>query len=703
MTKSSATTIVKRVTEKLTQPGYLALLVGIVMVLCGMRLLFVDAERRYTELLSVTIYDRHNVPLSIKENSKGHYVQELTTLSDNFTQLLVSKEDRFFYYHPGINPVSSVRALYNYITAGKPGGSSTLTQQLTKNLLGTESDRTVSNKIIEAGYALSIELFTSKEAIVLMYANTVYLGNQTQGFETASQAYFEKALDETTTNEQLSLLATLAYPSTRNPWEPDNEAYAKNISVRLTPDTTFIQPAVTDQYSFQTDSYFELATAGVECRDTCSTSVDDKVTKTIRDILNRQVTAGLDRNIKNGAVVVIDARTSELISVVGTTNPDSKANGNQINMAIQPRPIGSTAKPFIYAKGFMEGLRPYTLVEDREYQYPIATGFSLYPKNYDGQYQGIVTLHKSLSNSFNVPSVKTLEYIGLENFYAFLSDSLQFIPIQDYDSYQYGIALGGLEMDLMTLTHYFTMFPQKGSIAPLQIMRSSYGNFNLPPQSNIITKQTVVDSQYVELVHAIISDRFTGVNQFGLEGNLNLTTTNYGVKTGTSRDFHDSWVVGYTSDFVVGVWIGNSENEPMVQVSGSSGAGAVWHDVMEYLLTTTYNTETSMSLNDIERYVIEGNDEWGARGDIVSEHRYLLQEDNLILSIHNGDTFELGRNLSIPLKARKEVLWKINGTDFATGNEVTFQPTSSGRYEITAFAVDTEKREIITITVSQRE
>ena len=682
---------------------YISISIIVLFTVFILWLISVSAERKYETLISNVVYDRNDVPLSIKENDKGHYVSELNSLPEEFKKLLIKKEDRFFYYHLGINPVSTLRAFYNYITKGRAGGSSTLTQQLAKNLLSTESDRTIRNKIIEALYAISIEVYYSKEAVLIMYANTVYLGNQVQGFGTASHAYFDKPFEQTTHNERISLLATLSYPSARNPWEAENVTFSKSLSKRISPAEIFVPPALTSRYSLQKDSYFELQTAGVECEHSCVTTIDDKVTKIIRDILNRHVTAGWSRNIKNGAVIVIDAKNSELLSVVGSVNPNSKSSGNQINMAIEPRPIGSTVKPFIYTKGFTEGLRPYTLVEDREYKYPIATGFSLYPKNYDGQYRGVVTLHEALSNSLNVPSVKVLEYIGLDNFYSFLSDSLQFQPIQDYDSYQYGIALGGLEMDLLTLTHYFTVFPQRGYLSPLRVLTESNENFNLPPQSNIINKQKVSDEEYIELVHSIISDRFTGVNQFGLEGNLNLTTTGYGVKTGTSRDFHDSWVVGYTPDFVVGVWIGNSENEPLQQVSGSSGAGAVWHDVMEYLLTTPYNLDSTFESNQIERYAINNNDEWAIKGDIISEHQDLLQDNNLILSIHSGDTFELREDMSIPLRARKEVVWTIDGENFGTHKETNFNPKDSGLYEISAYDVDSNEREIITIRITVRE
>lgn len=681
---------------------YLSIACLLLAAFLGSWLVWRDAETRYQSLLSPVVYDRNGVPLSIAENSKGHYAHQIVTLPEDFKTLLIKKEDRFFRYHPGINLISTTRAVFHYITDGQAGGASTLTQQLAKNLLQTETERNLLNKVIESIYAVSIELFTSKEEILLMYANSAYLGNQLQGFDTASYAYFHKPLKETTHSEKISLLATLSYPSSRNPWEKRNLEYAIGLNNRIAPEHTFIAPEASNRYSLQSDSSFELRTAGVSCPDTCITSIDDSVTEAIRAILNRSISEGWARNVRNGAVVVIDPKTEELIAMVGSPNPNNTTSGNQINMAIEPRPIGSTVKPFIYAKGFEAGLRPYSIVEDREYKYPIATGFSLYPKNYDGQYRGAITLHEALSNSLNVPSVKTLEFIGLDNFYAFLNDDLKFEPIQDYSSYQYGIALGGLEMDLLTLTHYFTLFPRKGSLAPLRVLKTSNQNFNLPPQSHIEKETRVLSGEYIELVHAIISDRYTGVNQFGLEGNLNLTQDNYGVKTGTSRDFHDSWVIGYTGDFVVGVWLGNTENKPLDQVSGSSGAGAVWHDVMEYLLSTPYNKRTPLATDALERFSIDNNDEWGLGGDVVSDHQNLLLEDNLILSLHEGDVFELRRNLTIPLRARRLVSWSVNGRDYGTAQETNFTPDRAGTYEVTA-SDSQGKREIIHVKVTEQE
>jgi membrane carboxypeptidase/penicillin-binding protein PbpC len=682
---------------------FISVLFLLILMISGLWAIGYDIENRYRAQLPNIVYDRNQVPLTISENNRGHYVQPLKTLPEDFRALLIKKEDRYFYYHFGINPFSTLRAIYMYTVTNSSGGASTITQQLSKNLLGTELDRSFSNKLREAFYSLSLELLYSKDEIVLMYGNTVYLGNQVQGFETASYAYFNKPLSELSHSEQLSLLATLSYPNARNPWEAVNEEYAQNLHKRISPDQVFVVPEKTTQYSFTRNSFFELSSAGVTCITTCTTTTDEKLTESIREILKRYLSLNAERGARNGAVVVIDPKTSEVLTLVGSKDPGDATSGNQINMTLEPRPIGSTVKPLIYLKGFMDGLRPYTIVDDREYKYSIATGFPLYPKNYDGKYRGEVTLHAALSNSLNVPSVKVLEYIGLPNFYTFLSNSLAFQPLQNYDSYQYGIALGGLEMDLLTLTHYFTLFPRGGTLEPLHILKNSQDNFSLPPQSNFTRTVKVADQKYTELVHAIISDRTTGVDQFGLESTLNIEATDYGVKTGTSRDFHDSWVVGYTGDFVVGVWIGNTENEPLKQVSGQMGAGVIWHEVMNLLLASTYNKNTLITRENLAQFSIDNSLEWGLPDDDVQQNRELLRKDTIIMSPHADDSFEFFTGMTIPLRATKEVEWFLNGNSLGRHTETEFSPTAAGTYELMAVETQSSRREIISVQIISPE
>ena len=652
-------------------------------------------ENTYRRQFSVEMRDRNEKSIIRYPNAKGHYLEERGEAPRRLKDFLIKKEDRFFYVHPGINPWSMTRAVFRSLIRGNPGGSSTITQQLAKILLGNEKERTLKNKTLELFYALSLEIHLSKEEILNRYIASVFLGNQAQGFATASELYFQKPLDALSDGEMLSLIATLSNPSNQNPWQKKNKEATLALEKKFGAEETQTPTSAKKTYSFQSPLFFELRSMGLRCEETCETTLDLDLSEKLRAILKRNVDASRERGVRNGAIVVIKVPENELLAIIGSPDPSKIADGSQINMAIEPRPIGSTIKPFIYLEGFKKGLRPYTKVEDREYKYPTASGFPIYPKNYDGKYHGTITLHEALSNSLNVPSVKVLEYVGLDDFYDFLDRKLSFTPIQSYDSYQYGIALGGLEMDALTLTHYFTLFPKQGILSPLVILKNG-GTMakQIPPQSKVEKTQETVSVAYAELVNRILSDRKTGVEQFGIKSNLNLTQNNYALKTGTSRDFHDSWVVGYTPDFVVGVWIGNSENTALEQVSGQTGAGEIWREAMELLFTTKYDKKTQFDFKNIADFPVGNSVEFGLPGDIFASHENLLEGKNLILTPHDGDTFDFKTNNIIPLTARKEVEWQVDGVKTGKGTEAKFYPKKAGEYKIEALADDGTKEEV---------
>lgn len=656
----------------------------------------------YKRQFSNEILDRHGAVIAVKQNDKHLYTRRVTSLPPDFKTLLLQKEDRFFYYHPGVNPVSVARALWARVQGKPSGGASTITQQVAKLLLNHEGQRTLLAKLEELVYAVSLEAHLSKDEILRMYVNSVYVGNQAQGFAQGARVYFGKPLKELSTSESLRLLATLSHPGARNPWKPSNAQAAAALATALDRNEVHFANVPKEHHAYQSTEAFELNTLALTCPSTCQTTLDASLTRRVRAILARVIAQESKRGVRHGAVVVIKVPENELLVLVGSPDPSSFAPGGRINMALEPRPIGSTIKPFIYLKGFQRGLRPYSIVEDREYRYPIATGYPLYPKNYDGAYRGEVTLHEALASSLNVPSVKVLEYIGLTAFYDFLEHDLSFVPLQPLESYQYGIALGGLEMDLLTLTHYYTLFANDGVLKPIALLTAGGSTSNLPPQADIVEKRRIAPPAYVRLVNLILNDRLTGVAQFGRKNNLTLTQDNYSVKTGTSRDFHDSWVVGFTPDFVVGVWLGNAQNTALRQVTGQSGAGRVWHDVMELLLTTPYDRDTPLATDGVAEFTINGSLAYGLPGDELPQHRDLLQSGALILHPHNQDTFVADNTHEIPLEASAAVRWFVDGTFIAQGHEATFTPTNPARFEIEARAAD-GTREIIHVDVVRDE
>ena len=682
-------------------------LVVLASILCG---LFLSAKALSSKALtlyhtfeSTVLYDRHGEVLKITPNSYGLYTIPVSQVSANFEAALLQKEDRYFYYHPGINPLSIFRDLGTALFRFRLSGSSTLTQQLAKTLLHNENNRTLINKIIESAYALSLDAFMSKKDILTMYANVAYFGRQAEGLGEASRFYFHKKPDELTDAEIATLVASLGNPAVRYPGTEANTAVAGELTEALgaAPSSPGDLPERSPRRSAES---FELAAFPLSCQGSCTVTIDKKLSELLREIVSRNLASPAFASAKNAAIVVIKQPENELLAVIGTPDPQKEVNGYQINMAAEPRPIGSTIKPFIYLQAFLKGARPYSLLDDREYTYPIATGFNIYPKNYDGKYRGMVTLHSALVNSLNVPAVKVLEYIEPKTLYDLLEKPLFFRAIQPLESYDLGIALGGLEMDLLTLTHYFTLFSNSGVFKPLVLGKSGTPIFvQTPMERELPIAIRIAPKEYVELVTKIISDRNTSVDQFGLASNLNLPYKNYAVKTGTSRDYHDSWTIGYTPDFVVGVWVGNSENTAMHEVSGQSGAGKIWHEAMQLLYATEYNKNTEFSFSDLASYEIEGDLEFGLPHDSVEDIRTeLLESDTeLITNPHSADRFEYVPGSMIPLQSKEEVQWKINGALVGRGREVPWSPVGPGQYVISAEG-RTEKSSI-TVTVTSQQ
>ena len=287
----------------------------------------------------------------------------------------------------------------------------------------------------------------------------------------------------------------------------------------------------------------------------------------------------------------------------------------------------------------------------------------------------------------NVLRVKVLEFAGLGSLYDFFENSLGLKPIQPLENYELGIALGALETDLLTLSHFFTIFPNGGIFKPLRIKLDREEFIQTPMGANILEKRRVAEEDVIQLINKILSDRETSVDQFGMKSNLTLSSGSYALKTGTSRDYHDSWTIGYTPDFLVGVWVGNSDNTPMREISGQMGAGKIWHDVAELFLNSRYNKRNAFSFDLIREFDESGTIEYGLAGDDYSKNRLLLEEadrGSVIDMPHDADVFLFEKNTALQLISRSRAEWRINGEYVGDSESFTWKPSAPGNYTINA-------------------
>lgn len=648
-------------------------------------------EDNYRQNLSFRLLDRHGRLIFTGQNASGNHAVYLDRLPGDFKRLVIKKEDRHFFRHFGINPFSVAQNLGNKFGLTQRKGSSTISQQTAKILLSNENERTLKNKAIETLYALGLEFSKSKEEILLMYANSAYFGNNIQGLETASLAYFGVTADLLSKEQTLQLLTSLNNPTNNNPAAGPNIeasiALARNLNVG-TDENNFTSPDAAEQnlknYVSASKPVFELKPylSDLPANGKQEITLDKDLNEKVREITRRNIELLQTKKAKNAAVVILRLPDNEILSLVGSPDPDSYSEGYQINMAAKPRQIGSTIKPFIYLKGFEKGMRPYTIIDDREYKYPAAEGFDIYPRNYDRLYHGKMTAHYALANSINVCAVKTLEYVGMDGFRDFLINSLGYEPVQDFSNYQLGVALGALEMDLLNLSRIFTIFPQEGNLENLNLFFDGKINSRFFPYQN----KAVAKKEYVRLINKILSDRKIAMDQFGGQSSLNLPYENYALKTGTSHDYTDSWVIGYTPDFLVGVWVGNADSSAMEGVSGQLGAGLIWSETMQVMLNSEYNRRTAFDFSGIAEYRQNGSLEYGLENDDYERSKNVIEalDNSLILKPHEGDIFQFEKNAGITLTAEDIVRWEINGTAYGSGKELFFYPPSPGQYKISA-------------------
>ena len=648
---------------------------------------------------SFSVTDRNNNTFFVAKNPKGYYAQYSESVPQNFKNLLINKEDKYFYWHFGFNFWSILQAVGNKMGLSQRKASSTISQQLAKILLEEENQRNLPNKIKESFYTLALEAFNSKEEILKMYANSLYLGNQFQGIESASQGYFNVSPQNLTSEQIVQLLATINSPTDYNPAGNLNLEKAKTLSSLLDAKTSvFIESKECQtnmqNYVLNNQPVLELSPYIPDnITKNLQLTIDSGLTKKVRSLVSSDIDILKNKKAKNAAVVILSIPDNQIITLIGSPDPSSFSDGYKIDMSAKPRQIGSTIKPFIYLLGFEAGMRPYTLIDDREYKYMAAGGYPIYPKNYDFKYHGEMTAHYALSNSINVAAVKTLDFVGVDNFNRFLTNDLQYTPVQPIDQYQLGIALGGLEMNLLDLAHYFSIFPNEGKLNGLKIFTDGVVNKNYFPYQD----KNIAPKNYVELINKILSDRKTGIDQFGAESSLNLQADNYALKTGTSHDYTDSWIVGYTPDFLVGVWVGNADNTPTDAVSGQVGAGRIWNEVMQIMLNSDYNKKTQFDFSDVKEYQGKNGVEFGLANDNFEKSENIIenQDTSFILSPYDGDVFLFTPDTQIALKAKDSADWTINGQNYGTGQEIFFAPKEKGSYKITA----SSKSQSETVTV----
>ena len=536
----------------------------------------------------------------------------------------IAAEDASFYDNPGFDPRAVLRATFQFVRTGSPqSGASTITQQLVKNtLLGPQ--QTAERKIKEAFLAMELTRRYSKDQILEMYLNEIFYGNQAYGVEAAAETYFGKPARELNLAEA-SLLAGLPQaPALYDPYTnlsaaKERQAYvldqmvrtglvldadrqaALRAQLRLKPATTsssqeaphfvtYVRQLIEDRYG--TEALFR---DGLQITTSLDLDMQHAAERSARAHID-QIRA---RNATNAALVSIQPSTGEVMAMLGSVDFNDSSIDGQVNVATSPRQPGSTLKPFTYVTAFARGWNPATVLMD----VPTTFGGNYRPNDFDNKFPGPMRVRDALAQSRNIPAVAALQFVTVPEMIN-TAHRLGITDLRDAPRYGLSVTLGGGEVKLLDLTYAYSAFAdsgrQVGTETPPERREPGFRQFE-PVSILKVTDSTgkvlyeykapqgaeVLDPRLVYQISSILSDDQARAPTYGRNSPLVLPGRQAAVKTGTTDEYRDSWVVGYTPDLVTGVWVGNTDNTPMKDVLGVAGAGQVWHDFMDAVLKGT--------------------------------------------------------------------------------------------------------------------
>lgn len=557
--------------------------------------------------LSTHIYDREGRLLYEIYREQNRTPVSLKNLPPYVYQAAIAIEDKDFYRHNGISLVSGIiRATKDTVIKKNLQGGSTITQQLVKTALLTP-ERTVQRKIKEIILALWTEELFTKDQILEMYLNQVAYGGSAYGIEEAARVYFGKHAKDLTLEEAALLAGLPQAPSIYSPHINPAMALERRNEVLF----AMKEQGYIDEDIFQKASVKELETvppqtairaphfvfyvkslleslygtkAVEEGGFRVTTSLNLDIQEQAEKILREELDKIQNLNVTNGAVLVTKPSTGEILAMVGSADYFTIPSG-AFNVTAARRQPGSSIKPIMYSLALTKGYTAASIIDDSPVIFKIAGTESYTPVNYDGKFHGKVPLRYALANSYNVPAVKTLSTIGVQNFIN-QAAKLGITTWKNPSMYGLSLTLGGGEVTMLDMATAFGVFANAGYRVDLNSFLKVADADGAVIRTMNRYKIRVVDEGISYIISDILSDSFARQWAFGPYSFLEIPGYKVAVKTGTTNEKKDNWTIGYTPDFLVAVWVGNNDNTPMNPYlsSGITGAAPIWNRVMSYVL-----------------------------------------------------------------------------------------------------------------------
>lgn len=562
---------------------------------------------------STRIYDRNGVPLySVYENVNRSYVR-LNQIPKYLLQATIATEDKNFYKNKGFSVVGYFRSVRDIVFLRGISGGSTLTQQLVKNVL-LSSERTIPRKVKELVLSIQVDKRYSKDEILEMYLNDVPYGGTAIGVEAAAETYFGKKVTELSLTEAAFLAGLPQSPSVYSPYSGNKyyigrtalvlsqmrkEGYIKkeqeikakeeikkfkftqrdSTSMKAPHFVIYVKEILAKQFGEAV-----VENGGLQVK----TTLDYNLQKKAEDIVRTEVEKLKGFRVGNGAAIVANPKTGEILAMVGSKDYFDEKNDGNFNVALASRQPGSSLKPVMYATAFEKGYTPSSLIMDVKTDFPTndPTKPIYTPVNYDGKFRGPVQLRFALGNSLNIPAVKMLARVGIRE----VMKKGYEMGLRNWEPTQQNMAnvglslvLGGREVSLLNEVSAYSVFANEGvKQDPITILEVKDNKRKVLFKYKKKEGQRVISSEIAFLISHILLDNNARIDVFGPNSLLNIAGKTVSVKTGTTDEKRDNWTIGYTPSYVVGVWVGNNDNSPMnpAIASGVTGATPIWRSIM---------------------------------------------------------------------------------------------------------------------------
>ena len=618
---------------------------------------------------STKIFDKTGLVLlyDMSPNLKRTVVP-FENISDYLKKATLAIEDKDFYSHGGIKFSSLIRAfVVDISTLSFSQGGSTITQQVVKNTI-LNGDKTPTRKIKEWILAEKLDKALPKDQILNIYLNESPYGGSIYGVEEASLGFFGKTAKTITLAEAAYIASMTKAPTYYSPYgeHRDKLEERKNLVLNEMFNNRFITKSEYDEAKKESVTFLpRVDKGGLRAPHFVFFVIDYLANKYGEEVLSSgglKVTTTLDYDIQtkaeamakeygqineasfgadNNAIVAIDPKTGNILSMVGSKDYfDPKINGN-FNVATAHRQPGSTFKPFVYSTLFNKGYTPDTILFDLRTQFnsgcepnDFTSENNCYsPDNYDHVFRGPMRIRDALAQSINVPAVKALYLAGIQDSLD-LARSMGIEKLGDPNQYGLTLVLGGGEVSLLDMTSAYSVFANDGARNPYNpILKVEDKNGNIlemftPNQKEVLSKDTARN------INSILSDNNARIPAYGENSALYISSRPVAVKTGTTNDYKDAWIMGYTPNLIVGAWVGNNENTPMEKKVAGFIVAPLWRKLIDQILPS-FPVETfgeppvvDQNLKPILRGVLGNIDQNSFSPDSVHDILYYVDKTN---------------------------------------------------------------------------